>query len=86
MRDEVPVQTYYVLASLLLGNVKIYAQQVQYLLQDSDGCLSQIKQLILDVKRSNIPAGLLASPPPIVIPQRMALDSFDLQVQEHGQG
>lgn len=86
LADEVPVVSYRVLGYLLLGVVRIYSMKVKYLFHDCRHVLIKIKDFA-GKKKANIHIEAICAPSlSITRPERLELDTFDLQILEDGSG
>ncbi|KAG5534739.1 hypothetical protein RHGRI_022754 [Rhododendron griersonianum] len=86
LADEVPVVSYRVLGYLLLGVVRIYSMKVKYLFHDCRHVLIKIKDFA-GKKKANIHIEANCAPSlSITRPERLELDTFDLQILEDGSG
>lgn len=86
LADEVPVVSYRVLGYLLLGVVRIYSMKVKYLFHDCRHVLVKIKDFA-GKKKANIHIEAICAPSlSITRPERLELDTFDLQILEDGSG
>ncbi|XP_050381159.1 sister chromatid cohesion 1 protein 2-like [Argentina anserina] len=78
LHDELDGITYRVLAYLLLGVVRIYSRKVEYLSDDCNKMLIEIKKFVVNTNE-NAPTELLCgSYHSVTIPDRFELDAFDM--------
>ncbi|KAM5581947.1 sister chromatid cohesion 1 protein 2 [Rosa sericea] len=78
LKDEWDGVAYRVLAYLLLGVVRIYSRKVEYLFDDCNEVLLDIKKFVFSTK-DNAPAEMLcAAYHSVIIPDRFELDAFDM--------
>ncbi|KAF5195238.1 Sister chromatid cohesion 1 protein [Thalictrum thalictroides] len=83
IRQNVITVTYRVLGYLLLGVVRIYSKKVEYLYDDCNEALKNIKSSV-PLKKSK--EGMWARYSSITLPERFELDSFDLEISEDMSG
>jgi cohesin complex subunit SCC1 len=78
LQDEWDGVAYRVLAYLLLGVVRIYSKKVEYLFDDCNEVLIEIKKFVVSTK-DNAHAEMLFAPyHSITLPDRFELDAFDM--------
>ncbi|XP_011015093.1 PREDICTED: sister chromatid cohesion 1 protein 2 [Populus euphratica] len=82
LQDGFDVVTYRVLAYLLLGVVRIYSKKVEYLFDDCNKVLLNIKDFVLCNKDGILVETLQAPYFSITLPERFELDAFDLEIIE----
>ncbi|XP_052194996.1 sister chromatid cohesion 1 protein 2-like isoform X2 [Diospyros lotus] len=84
--DEVFVLTYRVLGYLLLGIVRMYAENIDSLLRDCERLMAKINNFVggekVNVHVEPIQVPLFS----VTRPERFELDAFDLQITEDGNG
>ena len=84
--DEAPVLAYRVLGYIVLGIVRIYSRKVEYLFDDCQKMLINIKDFAV---RKQFNADMEAFTAPyfsITLPKTFELDAFDLEVLEDVSG
>eukprot|EP00258_Populus_trichocarpa_P029178 XP_024445197.1 sister chromatid cohesion 1 protein 2 isoform X3 [Populus trichocarpa] len=82
LQDGFDVVTYRVLAYLLLGVVRIYSKKVEYLFDDCNKVLLNVKDFVLCNKDGILVETLQAPYFSITLPERFELDAFDLEIIE----
>ncbi|CAK7328273.1 unnamed protein product [Dovyalis caffra] len=82
LQDGFDVVTYRVLAYLLLGVVRIYSKKVEYLFDDCNKVLLNIKDFMVSNKDGILMETLQAPYFSITLPERFELDAFDLEILE----
>lgn len=86
LQDGFDVVTYRVLAYLLLGVVRIYSKKVEYLFDDCNKVLLNVKDFVLCNKDGILVETLQAPYFSITLPERFELDAFDLEIIEDTSG
>ncbi|CAN8272938.1 unnamed protein product [Cochlearia groenlandica] len=89
LQKELDALTYRVLAYLLLGIVRIYSKKVDFLFDDCNRVLINVKDYVVKEKgRERTNVSLSASPScfSIALPERFELDAFDLGILEDFHG
>ncbi|KAK7338326.1 hypothetical protein VNO77_18932 [Canavalia gladiata] len=83
LQDEMDVESYRVLAYLLLGVVRIYSKKVEYLFHDCNEVLIKINKFVINTKNYAHVENMRMS---VTIPDRFELDAFDLDILEDAGG
>lgn len=86
MQDELEVVTYRVLGYFLLGIVRIYSKKVEYLFNDCNKVLIQVKGFVFSEAKSPRTKAMAAPVSPITLPKRFELDAFELDVVDDDSG
>ena len=72
----------YILAYLLLGVVRVYSKKAEYLFDDCNKVLLNVKDFVLCNKDGILVETLQAPYFSITLPERFELDAFDLKIIE----
>ncbi|KAJ6290179.1 hypothetical protein OIU78_025987, partial [Salix suchowensis] len=86
LQDVFDVVTCRVLAYLLLGVVRIYSKKAEYLFDDCNKVLLNVKDFVLSNKDGIHVETLQAPYFSITLPERFELDAFDLEIIEDTSG
>ncbi|KAF9663617.1 hypothetical protein SADUNF_Sadunf17G0070000 [Salix dunnii] len=86
LQDVFDAVTYRVLAYLLLGVVRIYSKKAEYLFDDCNKVLLNVKDFVLSNKDGILVETLQAPYFSIILPERFELDAFDLEIIEDTSG
>lgn len=82
LADEIPVLPYRILGYILLGVVRIYSKKVEYLFDDCQKMLIEVKDFAVG-KQFNADTEVFSGPCiSITLPKTFELDAFDLGVLE----
>ncbi|WCJ27495.1 Sister chromatid cohesion 1 protein 2 [Euphorbia peplus] len=82
LQDEFDVFTYRVLAYLLLGVVRVFSKKVEYLFNDCNKVLLNLRDFMVSNKDSAQMETVCAPYSSITMPERFELDAFDLEILE----